>query len=308
MKRFIKAVFALIAAVSLSAGCSSDQSTFTAVEDDLTACPASSDEAAKSSASLAYTLARHAAKAGCGDVILAPQMYRLSEQGIEFDPDGPFYGKVTQQMKDALVLAQLEPGVGEFLAKGLVHKQSNTFAKLHKDLVAGFATVELGGTEVVKVTVQPWCNSSIVTFNIKNDAISIGDEKVVSAAQWLGGNSKATPWTPFNGTLKDGNPYLFVSKAGKQLSWVQLLNKKCVGIECGNVEFDPAPYTQAESYYVNGQLVGTQINPFIIEGTNVYAHPNHYNEWATRWISGVQEWGQFSTPVGTLGYKYVKRY
>jgi hypothetical protein len=289
----MKYILCLLAALAIS-GCSSDPATsFSSSEDELAVCPAKQNAIAQEVATLAFTLMTKASIAGCGQVILAPQMYKLADNGIVFDEKSPFYANVTDEMKGLLALVQEKAEVKEFLANGLKYNKSNNFAKLSNNLVA-----QLAG----KVTLQPWCNSALATFDTKDQAITI--------ASWSGHHDKSIPWTPFNGDLKDGNPFLFVSKAGLQLSWNKLLTKKCAGVECGVVEMDPTPYSVSDSYYNQYGLVGTQQNPFIYETSTVFAAPYHKDAWATRWILGIQEWGQFSIQVGTpaFAYKYIKRY
>jgi hypothetical protein len=74
---------------------------------------------------------------------------------------------------------------------------------------------------------------------------------------------------------------------------------------------DPIPYTQPAAYYdTTGALVGPQANPFALTITNLYADPSHSGQWATRTVSGVQQWGTFSTAVNVLGttvYLYTKK-
>ena len=78
-----------------------------------------------------------------------------------------------------------------------------------------------------------------------------------------------------------------------------------------SLEVDPIPYSEPGAYYnSNGVMLGTQSNPFSIAGT-LYATSDHAYQWATRTVSGTQEWGTFSTPVNILGvteYKYSKQY
>ena len=77
------------------------------------------------------------------------------------------------------------------------------------------------------------------------------------------------------------------------------------------MEIDPIPYTQPGAYYdPTGASVGPQTNPFSLVITNLYADPSHAGQWATRTVSGVQQWGTFSTAVNVLGttvYLYVKQ-
>lgn len=282
----MKKLLGLLLAVLVS--CSSAQDTAVSVQEDgLAVCPAS-DAVAQNVASLAFNLMRQAAAAGCGDVILAPQMYVPSGDGIIFNPE---LGLATESMKLTLAAAQEDPSIAKFLAAGLAKGSKRTFAKLSKGFTAKLAAADYD--------VQPWCGNTLVS-------ISTGDNAVTVTA-WDGSNSKATPWTPFNGDLKDGNPFLFVTRAGEQLTWSKLL-KKCE-LGCGDVTLDPTAYVQPEAYYYPaGTLMGTMQNPFVIVGSELYADPAHKDEWATRWVNGIQEWGQFSIPYYTIAYKYIKRF
>jgi hypothetical protein len=127
-------------------------------------------------------------------------------------------------------------------------------------------------------------------------------------------------YTPFMGS-NGQSPYLLVSINGSAQNW--LTNNGNYGpINCWDnpyptftcqsaMEIDPVPYAEPGAYYdANNNLVGPQINPYALAGTQLYADPAHQGQWATRVANSVQEWGTFSKPVtlfGTTKYQYVKQ-
>lgn len=123
--------------------------------------------------------------------------------------------------------------------------------------------------------------------------------------------------SPFNGPGGSSNPYFVLSQKinGAQQSmaaWFQGVGSQSCNNGCtASFTVDPIPYTQPAAYYdVGGNLIGPQANPFSLVVTNLYADPIHANEWATRTVGGVQQWGTFSSPVNVLGttiYQYVKQ-
>ena len=129
--------------------------------------------------------------------------------------------------------------------------------------------------------------------------------------------SNQYPTTPFNGPNGTANPYLVVAVNGSQIVW-NTAGSSWPSQSCGSspactgtIDIDPIPYTQPAAYYdANNNLVGPQANPFALVITNLYADPGHAGQWATRTVSGVQQWGTFSTAVSVLGstvYLYVKQ-
>lgn len=276
-----------------------------------------------------------------GSTILASQRYRVASSGttIEFDPTDPQYSYVPQNAKAALAVAQLDSTVAQFLVAGLQWDQQNTNGKLFPlvEPIAALANFVYPGnsnpiviqdpaagnsrrTEVV--TGSAWCNTEKVHFVDRSsyengfapfNTISYVNFYGAPKAAYKGGNS--WPSTPFNGTGGSANPYLVVSVNGQTLNWNSSTwpVQNCPSdASCnGTIDIDPIPYAQPGDYYdANGNQVGPQANPFSLVITDVYADPTHANQWATRTVAGVQQWGTFSLPISVLGitiYAYVKQ-
>jgi hypothetical protein len=275
-----------------------------------------------------------------GTTILASQRYRVASTGstIEFDPTDPQYAYVPQSAKAALAIAQLDSTVAQFLVGGLQWDQQNTNGKLFPvvEPIAALANFVYPGnsspiviqdpqagndrrTEVV--TGSSWCNTEKVHFaDHSSYEVNFAPFNTVSYTNFYGlpkpayRGGNAWPSTPFNGSGGSGNPYLVVSVNGQTLNWNMSSwpVQNCPGdSSCnGTIDIDPIPYAQPGSYYdANGNIVGPQANPFSLVITSLYADPTHANQWATRTVAGVQQWGTFSAPISILGltiYQYVK--
>jgi hypothetical protein len=339
---------------------SSEMSAIEAQE--VTACPSSTsnDSVFRVTASLALTLMVDEADAWGVQgwtlpimSVLAPHRYRVqsSGTGIEFDPNDPLYGAVTDTMKAHLAFPQLDSTVAKFLSDGLKYAYSTTngavFPRMRMALALENYKYPVGmqntaifdsttpnptTSHYASVSGNTWCGGSVVTLSdtVKQSwQYSPLDAQPITAPVWGGGaawyasppaafkGTKATPWTPFNGSVSTGNPYLIVTVNGQVTNWAtynwgtvdctKLANQTC----SGTVQIDPVPYAEPGTYYDStGAMVGTQSNPFTIIGT-LYATSDHQSQWATRTVNSVQEWGTFSTAVSILGiieYKYVKQH
>jgi hypothetical protein len=179
---------------------------------------------------------------------------------------------------------------------------------------------------------MPWCGTEMVMISDtvqQSYQYSPLDAQPITAP--IGGGSGAwytsppsvfkgkstTPWTPFNGPVSTGNPYLVVTVNNKNINWSTYdfsdtncnnnSNKTC----SGSIQIDPIPYAVPGAYYdASGNPVGLQSNPFAIIVTSLYADASHAGQWGTRVVNGVQQWGTFSTPLNVLGttvYQYVKK-
>jgi hypothetical protein len=119
----------------------------------------------------------------------------------------------------------------------------------------------------------------------------------------------SVPSTPFNGTsTTTGNSFLVLTINGVAPNWST--PSDFAGVDCynyahstctGSVQIDPAPYSEpGPQYNTAGVVLGTTSNPFTIDSNYLVADPTHEGQWATRVVSGVLEWGTFTTPV-TIG-------
>ena len=309
----------------------------------------SQDNQMRAAASVAYSIMRLAAQSGgsFATSILAAQRYRIQStgSGIEFDPTDPVYSQVTTAMKAALAIAQLDSSVAQFLSDGLnyAYQTSNgstypliraipALANFHYPTSLTTSVPDTTATsDVATVTGTPWCGAFDVHIaqTLTNTwqfsplfASAITDWRGVPPAAFKGAGT--LPTVPFNGPNSAGNPYLVVSVNGTTANWgsYNFVPASCFEaanynaatgtfICTGSIDIDPIPYTQPGAYYdTSNTLVGAQANPFALVITNLYADASHAGQWATRTISGVQQWGTFSTPVSVLGttiYLYVKQ-
>lgn len=273
--------------------------------------------------------------------VLASQRYRIASSGtsIEFDPTDPLYSYVTPRMQAALVFAQMDADVAQFLVGGLNYAYSTTDGKVFPSVPAiqGLAHYTYPGpttavvydhtsnSDMVTISGQPWCSTEIVTFKETcEDSTNFAPMIAHSITEWRSSvpsgfkGSAHIPSSPFNGPASSGNPYLVVSVDGQPaLPWSQY---NFAGVNCttlpnstctATLQIDPVPYAEPGNYYDStGTLMGTQSNPFIITGY-LLADASHATQWATRTVNGIQEWGTFSRPYtwnGTTMYIYVKQY
>ncbi len=300
----------------------------------------------RAAASVAFDLMRLAAAGQVGQSnaywvysVLASQRYRVNSAGaaIEFDPTDPLYSYVTQPMQARLAIAQLDTTVGAFLVAGLKYAYAQTDGKQYPSIPAiqgldGYSypgpksntLLDHGSGDSVVITGTPWCSTEGVNFaqTCKNTHSyapmvmrNIIDWRSTVPAAFVGKND--VPSTPFNGNTAAGNPYLIVSVNGQTTTWssYNFVGEDCYNLPndtcTGTLMVDPIPYTQPAAYYdASGNLVGPQANPFSLQVTSLYSDPSHQGQWATRTVSGVQQWGTFSTAVTVLGttvYLYVKQ-
>lgn len=274
--------------------------------------------------------------------VLAPQRYRVqsSGTGIEFDPTDPLYGHVSNQMKAALAIAQMDSTVAQFLSDGLKYAYANSNGQTFPSIPAIQALSGYTYPGPVKVHISD-NKSADDSHNATVSGQASGCTTVVSISEtvqnswqfapmyadyfwkwrkdvpWAFKGSSSTPTTPFNGPSASGNPFLVVSVDGKTTNWAtyNFTPINCYdypGAKCvGSIQIDPIPYAQPADYYdSSGIVVGPQANPFALTVTNLYADPSHAGQWATRTVGGVQQWGTFSHPVNVLGttvYQYVKQ-
>jgi hypothetical protein len=316
---------------------------------DLTSCPAPSaqDDQMRSAATAALEIAKAVAVAYPNDIqadyvysVLASQRYRVAKSGttIEFDPTDPFYSYVTNSMKAALAIAQLDSSTASFLVNGLKYAFSNTDGKIWPSIPAIQALAKFkypgpttaavldhtSNNDMATITGMPWCSTSLV--NILETCQDSNDFAPMIArpiSRWRSGppaaftGSKDIPSSPFNGASASGNPYLVVSVNGKSTNWATY---NFAGVDCtklpnstctATLQMDPIPYAVPGSYYdASGNAVGPQANPFGLVVTALYADSSHAGQWATRTVNGVQQWGTFSTALNVLGttvYLYVKQ-
>ena len=284
------------------------------------------------------------------NTILAPQRYRIQSSGvgIQFDPNDPLYKYVTNSMQAALAFAQLDATVAKFLSDGLNYAYANSTGWFFPSIgtvqvLANFNYPNATSMHIADNTSQnnshqasvvgaPWCGTEMVTIlDTVQDSytfapladLSITNPDPIVGGGWLYNKpstfhgSSTRPYTPFNGPSANGNPYLVVSVNGSAANWASysfasvdcwnLPNAQC----SGTIQIDPVPYAEPGAYYdTSGSLVGTQASPFQLQSTVLYATPDHASQWATRTVSGVQEWGTFSTATTLFGvteYKYVKQ-
>jgi hypothetical protein len=311
--------------------------------------PSSQDDQMRAAATAAFNIMKGAAQSGASfsTAVLASQRYRIQSTGtgIEFDPTDPVYSQVTNQMKSALAVAQLDPTVAKFLSDGLTYAYQTSNGSTYPLIraipaLANFQypkslTVSVPDTtansDVATVTGTPWCSTFDVHIaqTLTNTwqfsplfASNVTDWRGNPPAAFKGSGTR--PTVPFNGATSAGNPYLIVSVDGATTNWG---NYNFVPSSCfdaahydqasgtfickGSIDIDPIPYTQPGAYYdPSGNPIGPQTNPYALTITNLYADPSHAGQWATRTVSGVQQWGTFSTPVNVLGttvYLYVKK-
>lgn len=275
-----------------------------------------------------------------GSTILASQRYRVASGGttIEFDPTDPQFSYVPNSAKAALAISQLDGTVGPFLVSALQWDQANTNGQLFP-MVEPYAALSSftypgnntaitiqdpnagGNRRKEVVTGSDWCGTERIHFiDTSSYENGFAPFTTVSYTNFYGATkpaykgSNTWPSSPFNGA-GTSNPYLVVSVNGSSLNWntSSWPVQNCPNdASCnGTIDIDPIPYAQPGAYYdANGNLVGPQANPFSLVITDVYSDPSHASQWATRTVSGVQQWGTFSTPVNVLGvtvYQYVKQ-
>ncbi len=274
---------------------------------------------------------------------MSSQHYRVASGGatIEFDPGTQLYGQgsVSGTMKAALAIAQLDSTVASFLVQALQWDQANTNGQLFVALPPTGALGQYtypgtnnqisimdpyagGSGRHEVVTGSDWCGTTRVHFiDTSSYENNFAPAEIQNWVNWFGGNQAskyhgwgAFPASPFNGANSQ-NPYLVVAVNGQTLNWNSSSwptmscssNTSCNG----TLDIDPIPYTQpGDQYDANGNEIGPQANPFQLIITNLYADPAHANQWATRTLNGVQQWGTFSNPVNVLGttvYQYVKQ-
>jgi hypothetical protein len=187
------------------------------------------------------------------------------------------------------------------------------------------------------LTSTSWCNDTAVTISeTVNESWAYAPIAFNPITDWRSGPPSAyvgvtggtangqtiananQSFTPFMGT--DGsNPFLLVSINGTAQNWAfenftptNCWDNPSPTYTCSSsMVIDPIAYAEPAAYYdTNGNLVGPQVNPFALSGTQLYADPAHQGQWATRVANNVQEWGTFSQPVtlfGTTKYQYVKK-
>jgi hypothetical protein len=281
-----------------------------------------------------------------GTTIIASQRYSIVPaatggwETIQFEPTSYGYSNVPQAAKAALAFAQLDSDTAAFLVAGLRWAMANTNGTTYPQVVPTAALMNFtypGNQTPINipdpnagqtrrhdvVTGSPWCNTQKIHFvDSSYYEANVAPMKTQSyvmfesarQARFTGSNS--WPTTPFNGS-GGTNPYLVVAVNGSQISWntSSWPTMDCSGIsdpkKCsGTIDIDPIPYAEPGSYYDStGNLVGTQSNPYSIVGS-LYAVSDHQQQWATRTVNGIQEWGTFTTPVSLLGvtlYKYTKQ-
>jgi len=281
--------------------------------------------------------------------ILASQRYRVqsSGTGIEFDPTDNFYtgGYVTGAMQATLALPQeADPAFAKFLSDGLKAAWANTNGTIYPAFrsIAAFNNYKGGTVSVVvpdsttggypnahKVTLSTIAGScGTQVFNFAETVIdswqyapifgdSINDQWRSTPPAAFNKNGAALPTMPFNGP--SGNPYLVVSANGSAVNWSSAASFS--GVSCynypndtckGSLQLDPAPYSEPGAQYdTSGTLMGTQANPFVIDTNLLLADSSHATQWATRSVSGVQQWGTFANAItrsGVTYYSYVKQY
>jgi hypothetical protein len=315
-----------------------------------TGCPTDSSDAQERAAANAAFAVLKATAVSCNGVVSAPcwastilasQRYTLDSAGatIIFDSSDPQYSYVPQTAKAALAIAQLDTTVAAFLVNGLTWSRKNTNGQLYPSILAAGALANFvypgnatpipiqdpqvpANTRTDIVTGTAWCNTEGIHFlDMSSNETGFAPINEISYTNFLKSpnanfksNGNQWPSTPFNGG-ETTNPYLVVSSNGNTLTWHSSAwpTQSCSGTtKCsGTIDLDPIPYTQPAAYYdPSGNLVGPQANPFALTITNLYADPAHAGQWATRTVSGVQQWGTFSTPVTVLGstvYEYVKQ-
>jgi hypothetical protein len=275
--------------------------------------------------------------------ILTSHRYTFDSTGktIIFDPSDVLYGYVPQAAKVALAVAQLDSTVASYLVGGLTWARANTNGlyvpvampiqalasftypgnKTPITIIDGAAG---GNRRSEVVTGSAWCNTEDIHFADTSSLESgFAPFNVIqnTYANELMTNFKGTnqyPSTPFNGANGTANPYLVIAVNGTKINWntagASWPSQSCgsAPANCtGTIDIDPIPYTQPGAYYdTTNTLVGPQANPFSLVVTNLYADPGHAGQWATRTVSGVQQWGTFTTPVSVLGttiYLYAKQ-
>jgi hypothetical protein len=276
-----------------------------------------------------------------GGTILASQRYTLASGGatIIFDPADPQYAYVPQTAKAALAIGQLDSTVAAFLVAGLTWARSNTNGQLYPSILPSSALANFqypgsstpitvkdpavaAGVRTDVITGYPWCNTEDVHFaDTSSSETGFGSINEISYTNFLKSPNTAFktsgnlwPSTPFNGG-QSTNPYLIISSNGNSLPWHSSAwtTQTCSGTtKCSaTLDMDPIPYTLPGAYFdATGATVGPQANPFALVVTNLYADPSHQGQWATRTVSGVQQWGTFTTPVSVLGttvWLYVKQ-
>jgi hypothetical protein len=340
----------LLSAIGCSVSAEQDEMTVGTAEEAATACPSPSaqDDQMRAAATAAMNVMKDAAdQAGTmayptqAYSILAPQRYRIqsSGTGIEFDPTDQLYGNVTNAMKAHLAFAQLDTSVGKFLSDGLKYAYANTDGQTFPNIVTipALRTYKYPGPVSVGISDQTssdnshtatvsgkaWCGTSVVTIaDTVRNSWQYSPMYAGNITLWRGNvpagfkGTKHTPWTPFNGALAAGNPYLVVSVNGKPTNWAtynfaalycyDYPNNQC----SGTIEIDPVPYAEPGEYYNTTGVVGTQANPFALSPTVLFAVSDHTSQWATRTVNGVQEWGTFTQPVTLFGvtqYRYTKK-
>jgi hypothetical protein len=277
--------------------------------------------------------------------LLSSQHYRVASSGasIEFDPADPLYGYISNAAKAALAIAQLDSSTASFLVTALQSDPANTNGRMFAylpptgalgaftypgnsnsiavtDPNAGGAPPNARRREVV--TGSAWCGTERVHFvDTSTQEIQFAPAEIQSwsnlfgigmTSKYKGGAN--IPASPFNGANSQ-NPYLVIAVNGTALNWNSSSwpTMDCAGSQTctGTLDIDPIPYTQPGAYYdANGNSVGPQANPFSLVITNLYADPSHANQWATRVVNGVQQWGTFSNQISVTGltvYGYVKQ-
>ncbi len=280
-----------------------------------------------------------------GTTVLSSQHYRVAASGttIEFDPKGPlYYTAATIPAQAALAIAQLDSSVASFLVSALKWDQTSTngqalavlpptaalmkFTPPGNNTAISIADFNANGGRQEVVTSSDWCGTQRIHFidTAAKEAVFApaviqswsgafpGTSLSTLSSRYTGGS--AFPATPFNGANSQ-NPYLVVSVNGSSLNWNSsswpTMGCPNDGSCNGTLDIDPIPYTQPGNQYdANGNQLGPQANPFSLVITNLYADPSHQNQWATRTLNGVQQWGTFTTPVNVLGttvYQYVKQ-
>jgi hypothetical protein len=284
------------------------------------------------------------------NTVLASQRYRVlsTGTGIEFDPTDSLYAYVSSAMKAELLFAQQDAAVAKFLSDGLKLAYATSdgwnfpsfgsVASLANFSYPGPTTVHVGDpfsqndSHYATVSGQAWCGTSkvLISETVQQSysysplfSASITNPNGVNPSPWLTKppaafkGTKRIPTTPFNGPLASGNPYLIISVNGVTTNWAtyNFTPVSCWGMgpnnQCsGTIEVDPVPYAEPGDYYNMVGMVGTQSNPFTLDGSILFADPTHATQWATRTTNGTQEWGQFSqaiTLAGITRYRYVKK-
>jgi hypothetical protein len=277
-----------------------------------------------------------------GTDILASQRYTFSGSTIVFDSSDGEYSYVPQAAKVALAVAQLDSTVASFLVGGLTWARANTNgvsvplmmpiqALAHFTYPGNNTPITIidgmagGNRRSETVTGSAWCNTAKVHFaDHSTYEQNFAPFNVINIQQANDTNSQANfkgsndyPSTPFNGSGNNTNPYLVIAVNGQSITWnthaSSFPTMSCnTNPDCtGTIDIDPIPYTQPGDYYdTNSNLVGPQANPFSLVITNIYADSSHSGQWATRTVSGVQQWGTFSNAYNVLGttvYQYVKQ-